>query len=361
MNNLYHPNLGGVENSIKEISSCYLKKGYQVKILCSDLNNVNQIKLSKSEELNGVLVERYSRKKGVLGYFKQFYDIQKLLTNNKDHDLFISRCHVFSFVGFFIFGRKIKYIVPSVYFYQDKSFKQVLNILVQFFAVLLSKKIFVFSDNVKNQIDKFSLNLSNPIKINVGINRYKFDRNIHNKSEILIQYNIPEDKKIILCLGRFAKVKNFHMAIQAIAYLPTDYHLLMVGSGPELSVYKHLIKDLQIENRVSIIEGTDSPELFYSVSDIFLMLSSYEAFGQVLLEAAAANLDIVAFDCDEVNTSVKEIFIGNSTKLHLCNKFNAYDLSNIIKTIDIDYNNNPYDSLLLDFSWEKMCDELLKD
>lgn len=363
LNSLYNPNIGGVENSIKELSAIYIKMGYEVSLICSDRNYVNDKDLANEETIDGLNIFRYKYPRSLFGFFIQFYNILKLMLCKKNHyDLIISRGHILTFLAALVYGRKVAYIVPAVIYYQNEnSVKKILDCFIQYLSFIFSKKNYVFTKKVAQQVNKQLLGLKKSEVINVGVNISRFyDKKIMRNS-ILEELKIPKDKKVVLCLGRFSEVKNFNMALQAISFLDESFILLLVGEGPELETYKKFIEKNNLHKRVLIYGATNKPENFYAISDIFLMLSRYEAFGQVLLEATAARNKIVAFDCIESKTSVKEIF-GHSSFVKYCKSYDSYELSLCIKEIYYkQVNVSDFDKIISNYSWCDMAEKLLND
>lgn len=361
LNSLYYPNIGGVENSIKEISKILVEKDYSVDLICSNRNYVNSETLKKEEFYQNINIIRYNYPYGFFGFFIQFLNLlMVLIKNRKKYDYIISRDHNLTFFASFVYGFKISYIVPAVVFYQNEGLlKKYLNCLIQFLSFIMAKEIFVFSVKVYEQVKKQNLNLRKISLLRVGVDKYKFKREVEKKEKNCTDLEIPKDKKIILCLGRFSEVKNFDMAIEAMNYLNDEYLLLIVGAGPELIKYKKIITKYKLENKIKICGATKEPEKFYAISNIFLMISRYEAFGQVLLEATAAGNKIVAFDCYESKTSVKEIF-GNSSFVEYCKKYESKSLAeSIISCSNKKVIYSEYDKILDLYSWEKMVDRVI--
>ncbi|WP_137573406.1 glycosyltransferase, partial [Escherichia coli] len=115
-------------------------------------------------------------------------------------------------------------------------------------------------------------------------------------------------------------------------YLPCDYKVVLVGGGDNLTVYKKIIGELNLINRVFIFESTLEPEKFYQIADVFCLTSTYEPFGQVLIEASFCGLNIVAFDSDlkGIDTATNSIFI------HDCDFYfpvSSFELSDFAKEI----------------------------
>ena len=98
-----------------------------------------------------------------------------------------------------------------------------------------------------------------------------------------------------LYVGRLAPEKNIHLAIQAyrqMQYVDPSLRLIMVGDGPSR-------KDLQESHPEVIFAGMQQGESLarhYASGDIFIFPSITETFGNVILEAMASGLGIVAYD-----------------------------------------------------------------
>lgn len=141
-------------------------------------------------------------------------------------------------------------------------------------------------------------------------------------------------KKKILSVGRLVSYKNYYFLLSAMVYLQ-DYHLTIVGSGPE---YPSLIKYINANNinNVSIITNISHNQLsqIYTDHDIFCLASNTraEAFGIVLIEALSFGLPIL---------------VGNnkgSGMLSICrNNFNGfifdYQIDDFLNKINAIYEN----------------------
>lgn len=374
LNVLYKPNIGGIENSIDEISNVFYSSGYNIDILCSDKNNETEKSLDFFEELDGKTVYRYEYVSGqgvlVRNFIKARSSLKKLLKNNK-YDLFLSRSYFLVIVGYFSGVKNVKYIVPEVTFYSNKKSKEMKNfkktasfcvkVALQWLAFILSKDVYVFSQSMTKQVKKASLGLVNPTLIEPGINLNKFSlATTQEKKFLRSKYDLPDSKIILLGLGRFSEVKQYHLAILAMNDVPEDFLLVLVGSGPEFCEYQNLVNNYQLANKVVFFEATDCPEEFYKLSDIFLMTSRYESFGQTILEAAVSGLKIIAFsEKSGVNTNVVNM-LSDFKGLYLVDKQSKEDLSKniLIAAYDICFTDEDYlaanSALKTRYSWDKL-------
>lgn len=69
----------------------------------------------------------------------------------------------------------------------------------------------------------------------------------------------------------------------------------MVGRGNEGSKYRKIAQSLGIAEAVCVFAGTqvDGLERYYRAADIFIMLSKFDTFGMVVLEAMTAGLPVI--------------------------------------------------------------------
>lgn len=114
--------------------------------------------------------------------------------------------------------------------------------------------------------------------------------------------SVPLDKTLLLYISRIAKEKNIDMlfnAIKMLSKLNQDFHLLMVGGGPELEVYKSLAKKMGLEKFITftgmIPKGPEVDNIF-GAADIFVFPSITETQGIVIAEAMASGTTVMAAD-----------------------------------------------------------------
>ena len=108
------------------------------------------------------------------------------------------------------------------------------------------------------------------------------------------------NSKTFLSVGRFSRrhkgydllIKAFHLFAQK----NTEWHLDLVGEGVEEEMYRELIQELHLEDRVTIHPFTNRIQDYYSQAQIYVLSSRWEGFGLVLVEAMAHGLPVVSSD-----------------------------------------------------------------
>lgn len=123
---------------------------------------------------------------------------------------------------------------------------------------------------------------------------------VFKRTEIKKKYNLKEDDKIILFVGRVASEKSIDKIVKALAIIKkrdiSKVKLLIIGDGPAMDELKQLARTLKIEKDV-IFAGTVSYEEirhYYKMAYVFTIASTTETFGIVTIEALASGVPVLA-------------------------------------------------------------------
>ncbi len=100
----------------------------------------------------------------------------------------------------------------------------------------------------------------------------------------------------IVMVARFVPAKDHETAIRALASLPENHALVLVGDGDEKPGMERLAKTLGVAERC-LFTGSrnDVPEIL-AACEVYLQTSRKEGFGIAALEAMAAGLPVAAAD-----------------------------------------------------------------
>ena len=109
------------------------------------------------------------------------------------------------------------------------------------------------------------------------------------------QWGVHNDEPVMIYVGRIAEEKNLDLTIAAyysLKALNDKLRFVLVGDGP-------LLKKLKRDHPEFIFAGTQTGEALaahYASGDLFVFTSLTETFGNVILEAMASGLGVVAYD-----------------------------------------------------------------
>lgn len=112
--------------------------------------------------------------------------------------------------------------------------------------------------------------------------------------------------KSITMVAAFRDQKDQPTLIKAIALLPNDYKLNLVGTGDQklIAECKQLVKQLLLEQRVHFLGmRTDVPEIL-KASDVVVLSSHYEGLSLSSIEGMASGCPFIASDVDGLHEIV---------------------------------------------------------
>jgi len=117
--------------------------------------------------------------------------------------------------------------------------------------------------------------------------------------EVRKAWAVPPDAHLLLSVGRLSPEKGHLDLIDAINELrdmPVSrrFHLLIVGSGSEQSAIQQKIEHLRLCGLVTLAGQQHDIRPYYSAADIVVLPSHSEGSPNVLLEAMAAAIPVVA-------------------------------------------------------------------
>ncbi len=130
-------------------------------------------------------------------------------------------------------------------------------------------------------------------------------------------WGLTVDQKLVLLPGRLTRWKGQILALDALAHLPPDYTLVLLGDAQGRTGYVEEIKAhakaLQLSSRLKIIAHTDNMPLALMCATVVLSASTQpEAFGRVAIEAQAMMRPVVA----TAHGGTLETVIDGKTGLH---------------------------------------------
>ena len=150
--------------------------------------------------------------------------------------------------------------------------------------------------------------------------------------------------KILLAVGRLVPEKDFSTLLKAFELVrkQSNSRLIILGDGPLRGSLEKLRLDSQFSNDIDLYGYTDKVLNFMKSSDIFILSSKEEAFGNVLIEAMSCGIPCVATDC--ASGGPKDIMDGGDSKYGaLCSCGDPQELAEaILQTLD-----TPHDSAIL--------------
>lgn len=232
-----------------------------------------------------------------------------------------------------------------------------------FFVPRLSGIIFT-SQNIidwyKKYVNKNTRGLVFPIIKDELVYKRYLNNIIPISANLKKQFNL-DNQKVILYVGRLAKVKNLGTLIRAFAKAsPSQTTLVLVGDGEQKN---HIVQDidkLNIVNKVLLVGRKEGDELYawYNIANLFVLPSKYEPFGAVTAEALQAGCKVIC--SNKAGSSV----LINKTNGILFNPDDEEQLSRYINKFisDCDITNlNEARESILPYSFHDCINSLIKN
>ena len=101
---------------------------------------------------------------------------------------------------------------------------------------------------------------------------------------------------VVVAAGRLADAKNYPLLLDAIALLRrrVPARLFILGQGELEGDLRRRIRALGLDEAVTLCGFQPNPWKYISRADVFALTSHYEGFGNVLVEAMACGVPVVA-------------------------------------------------------------------
>ena len=109
------------------------------------------------------------------------------------------------------------------------------------------------------------------------------------------QFYTPDGAPLALGMGRLHVNKAFDVLLKAIARVPNVY-LWIAGDGPLRKELEALAEKLAVKPRVRFLGWRDDTAALLATADIFVCPSRLEPLGNVVIEAWAQGLPVIAAD-----------------------------------------------------------------
>lgn len=301
-----YPNVGGIEAVISQINESLPSDEYEKEILCCS-------NTEKSAIENGV---KYTRCKYLFEFASNTISPEFIWKLSKvDTDiLHYHMPFIFAVIAHFIARPKYKKLYISYHgaiVGYDKFMWPFWGIYKYFYKI--ADKIHVLSPNIINKDKILTANKEKCIVIPYGINLIENEGNLQKETDnFRQQYN---NKKIILCVGRLARMKALINAIKAMELVNDDAILLIAGDGPLKESYEKYIYEHNLKDKVILLGNlTDKHKkyILFNSCDIFVLPSESESFGIVQLEAMRFGKPVINTN---LGTGVNYVSINGETGL----------------------------------------------
>ncbi|XKT75423.1 MAG: glycosyltransferase [Patescibacteria group bacterium UBA2103] len=107
-------------------------------------------------------------------------------------------------------------------------------------------------------------------------------------------WDIPEDKKVLVCIGRFSDEKGQMVLLEALKKVDrSNYVVLLIGHGSKESKLQSFIEKERLEDVARIVHDPVHAKQAYYIADGLIIPSYREGFSLVAAEGVTAGLPII--------------------------------------------------------------------
>lgn len=225
--------------------------------------------------------------------------IQKLLTLCRKEKFTVVISHRYKPIYITLWASAI-YRIPHVIFVMH-AMKTMNSVVRRLFIALMARKNMFFAgvsnavrDDLRHHI--WRVPQHRIITLYNCIDMEKAESQLLSKQDARKQLALPDNVFIIGTVGRLAPEKDQKNMLYAFAKIKNQLpptQLLFIGDGPLEQDLKQLAKQLNIEQDVIFAGFIADAQRYFKVFDIFMLTSTKEAFGRVLLEAMIAKVPVI--------------------------------------------------------------------
>ncbi len=121
----------------------------------------------------------------------------------------------------------------------------------------------------------------------------------------------------LLMVAAFRKAKRQDELIRALPFMPEEVQVSFAGDGPNLGACQQLARELGVAHRINFLGSVRNISKHYANARLCVLLSDWEGFGLVVLEAALFGKATVVSDIAalrEFCVDDRLVFRGSNTK-----------------------------------------------
>jgi glycosyltransferase involved in cell wall biosynthesis len=303
----FFPCLGGVESYVYCLSRKLVENGHEVTVYTSDLSAIHRSRLPASSKLGKISVVRFRSVQVLPGLSATliFPSLVNALLRERETD--VIHVHNYGYfpaysAGFCRLINGIPLVLTthttskvSVGMFARRFYNETLGKI----AVKMANHIICSTENERNYVIAVG---ADPRKTSVIPNGVDLEKFAGNSGSFSFKKKFGVSGKIVLCVARLSKEKGLDYLLKAVPKVKENLPRTRVTFalvGPDFGERARLCslaRGLGIDESVLFAGPLYNGELAsaYLESDVYVLPSLFESFGNTLLEALAAGRPIVA-------------------------------------------------------------------
>ena len=155
---------------------------------------------------------------------------------------------------------------------------------------------------------------------------------VHSSTEKMqarLDLGLPMQGKCLLWVGNNAIKKGLPTLLEALAQLPKDIFLVIVGSATPENKWRSQVATLELEDRIYFKGVLDDMTLAYTAADLLVHPTLEDTFGMVVLEAMSHAVPAIVSSAQYCGISAELTHLKNARILQ--EPLNSHALENAIE------------------------------
>ena len=160
-------------------------------------------------------------------------------------------------------------------------------------SVRVTRHTFAVSDEIARHLRRQSPKSAEKVEVlYLGIG--EAPRVKKSPAEVRAEAGLPDDAKLIVTASRLSAQKALDVMLNAVARLPANVLLVVLGQGPDEESLKALSEELGIGERVRWLGWRDDGADWINAADVFSLSSIWEGVPLAAQEAIALGTPVVS-------------------------------------------------------------------
>lgn len=153
-------------------------------------------------------------------------------------------------------------------------------------------KVVAISASVQDSLVRSGVKADRIVRIPSGVDLHRsLDAGLRPRMRAML--GVSEATPLGLTVAALEPQKDPLTLARALALLPEDYHHVWVGSGSRRRSMEEILHDIGVSDRCHLVGFDPDPDRWFAAADLFVLPSTHEGLGTVLLDAFHFGLPVV--------------------------------------------------------------------
>lgn len=286
---------GGAERKVQVLANKFVDSGNQVVVVT--FSNINQhYELDKRVKIIDI-ERRFS-----LDLFRVLFRLRNIIKKEQPDIIYslVSNANILTIIACKLIRKVPPLFIEECAFVSVGKSKFLLTLykFLYFIFYPYARKVVTESAGIAEDLqNNFSIpkqlmtTIYNPVDISNII--------IASQEEVKHHFFLKRSVPVVMICASLCTQKDHITLLKAMAIVnrKQSCNLIIVGEGPCREELENLSIELNLTDKVSFTGALKNPFPFYKQSDIFVLSSNFEGFGNVIIEAMVCKTPVISTNC----------------------------------------------------------------